>query len=253
MKIDLHLHCKERSGCSIATEIEQIEAAIGYGLDGIVITDHDKLVPKEHLKELNDKYAPFKVFGGVEVTTVPNGDHVLVIGVTDDALETEEWTYERLYKFVKTHNGFIALCHPYRYGNTVNIDIATFVPDAIEIHSTNIGVDDTPRIETLAKRLGCKLIANSDSHHTKDTGIYHNIIPGYPDHLDELTRILLEANIEIGRDEKRVTYFNKKVRERELVIKKMIEEGKTAEDYTRITGEWDGNFNRVLLGKTYEI
>lgn len=253
MKIDLHVHCSERSSCSIATEKQHIQSAIEHGLDAIVITDHNKLVPMEHLKELNEKYYPFKIFGGVEIRTEPHGDDVLVIGPTDKILEEQKWTYEKLYKFVKTHGGFIALCHPYRYGNTVNIDIATFVPDAIEINSTNIGKCDKELIETLADRLKTKLIGNSDGHCHLHTAIYYNIIDAFPETEKELGRALLEKHITIGKDEKRIELFNEKVRKREMVVKQMLSEGKTADDYNKATGEWAGNFERVALGKSYEI
>jgi histidinol phosphatase-like PHP family hydrolase len=253
MKIDMHVHCIERSRCSIATEEQHIESAIKYGLDAIVFTDHNKLVPEEHLEELNRKYHPFKIFGGIEIRTEPNGDDVLVIGIKDKVLEQQKWTFESLYGFVKDKSGFIALCHPYRYSNTVNIDIATFVPDAIEINSTNIGNCDYELIKTLAHRLGSKLIGNSDGHNYLHTGIFYNIIEGNPQTEEELAKALLEQNISIGREKERIEEFNKKIRSREVLIKEMISEGKTKEDYHKATGEWVGHFERVELGKSYEI
>lgn len=253
MKIDMHLHCSERSGCSISTELEQIESAIAHGLNAVVITDHNKLVSEEHLKELNEKYYPFKIFGGVEIRTEPHGDDVLVIGVKHKSLQEEKWTYGKLYKFVKERGGFIALCHPYRYGDTVNIDIDSYKPDAVEIHSTNIGNCDKEKIQKLAEKLGSKLIANSDGHFYKYIGIYYNVIEGSPNTEEELAKALLAGDITIGCDEARIEEFNLKVREREIIIKKMLEEGKTGEEYCRLTGEWIGNYNRVAMGKSYEI
>jgi hypothetical protein len=84
MKIDLHVHTRERSPCACSSTDEMILAAVDRGLDGLVITDHDRLVPTEDLAYLNAKYAPFRVFGGIEVTT--RGEHVLVLGVQDEAL-----------------------------------------------------------------------------------------------------------------------------------------------------------------------
>ncbi len=65
MKIDLHVHASERSDCSIAGERELIEDAIRFGLDGLVFTDHHRLVPPGHLGDLKDESPPFRVFGGV--------------------------------------------------------------------------------------------------------------------------------------------------------------------------------------------
>lgn len=253
MKIDMHLHCSERSGCSISTEVEQIEAAIANGLEAVVITDHNKLVPEERLAELNKKYYPFKVFGGVEIRTIPHGDDVLVIGVKDEALQEQQWTYEKLYTFVRERGGFIVLCHPYRYGDTVNIDIDNYRPDSIELHSTNIGSCDREKIVSLAEKLGSKLLGNSDGHYYENIGIYYNIINGDPQNEEELAKLLHIENICIGRDEARIIKFNEAVKTREILIKQMIKEGKTAEDYCRLTGEWVGNYERVAIGKSYEI
>ena len=68
-KVDLHVHTSERSPCAIASEDEQIRAAIAAGLDAIFITDHHRLVPVEQLDALNRTFAPFRIFGGIEVTS----------------------------------------------------------------------------------------------------------------------------------------------------------------------------------------
>lgn len=253
MKIDLHLHCSERSSCSIATEQQHIKAAIENGLDAIVITDHDKLVPEEHLKELNEKYYPFKIFGGIEIRTEPYGEDVLVIGVKERLLQEKKWTYEELYGFVKERGGFIVLCHPYRYSSEIKLPIEKFIPDGIELHSTNIGRCDNNIIKALAKRLGCKLLGNSDGHNEKHTGIFYNIIDGNPSTEAELAEVLLGQEIVIGRDESRIEVFNKVVRNRENIIKQFLEEGKSSKQYHDATGEWTGCFDRVAMGKSYEI
>jgi len=74
MKIDLHVHCKELSPCGRSSEEEQIIAAINSGLDAIVFTDHNLLMPKHRLKFFNQKYEPFQIFGGIEVCVVCNSD-----------------------------------------------------------------------------------------------------------------------------------------------------------------------------------
>ncbi|WP_055665776.1 PHP-associated domain-containing protein [Desnuesiella massiliensis] len=253
MKIDLHNHCKQRSSCSGSDEEELIESAIKYGLDAIVFSDHDKLMPKDRLEALRQKYSPFKIFNGIEVRTIPNGVDVLVIGVDDTILESKDWTYEKLYKFTKERDGFIALCHPYRYSNVIDIDIATFVPDAVELHSSNIGSCDEELINTLAKRLNMKLLGNSDSHSIDKVGIYYNIIDTEAKDEKELAKALIELPIEIGKDQNRVDEINKEIKVKEDLIKTMISEGKDKAYYNKITGRWIGEFERVELGKSYKI
>ena len=253
MKIDLHVHSRERSYCCKSTEQEQIEAAISYGLDAIVFTDHNTLVPESHLKYLNEKYYPFKIFGGIEITTVPYNEDVLVIGVKDSLLQEKKWTYEQLYQFVSNRGGFIVLCHPYRYFYEVKIDINGYVPDAVEIHSTNIGNCDAAQIKVLAQSLNVKLLGNSDSHLSSHVGIYHNIINGKPNTEEELARVLKKGKIEIVGCRHRIDEFNKEIKKREDLIRELLEQGKNSYDYTTLTGEWPGHFDRVALGKSYEI
>lgn len=256
VKIDLHLHASERSKCSIATEKQHILSAISHDLDAIVFTDHDKLVPIEHLAELNKIYKPFKIFGGIEMRIKGMGgmsEDVLVLGIHDKVLEEHTWSYPELYKYVKDHNGFIALNHPYRYTNNICIDIENFIPDAIEIHSTNIGRCDEESIKKLAEKLNTNLINNSDAHCDLHTGIYYNEIMGSPETEQELIQHLLQGKYELKKDEQRINEFNLKVTQREILIKRMIKEEKTAKDYSSITGNWEGEFHRVAMGKSYEI
>ncbi|MBE0699700.1 MAG: PHP domain-containing protein, partial [Anaerolineaceae bacterium] len=68
MKIDLHVHARERSTCAIDGEESQIRAAIAAGLDGIAFTDHHRLVGCDRLEVLRKHYAPFKIYTGIEIT-----------------------------------------------------------------------------------------------------------------------------------------------------------------------------------------
>lgn len=43
-----------------------VRAAIRAGLDAMVLSDHDRLAPTARLARLNAKFAPFRVFGGIE-------------------------------------------------------------------------------------------------------------------------------------------------------------------------------------------
>ena len=116
MKIDLHVHASERSGCSSASEEDQIQKAIELGLDALVFTDHGLLMPEERAKELNDKYAPFRIFRGIEIGILFRHDErdedFLVLGVYDPLIEKRKWKYKDLYKFVDDNGGYIAIAHP---------------------------------------------------------------------------------------------------------------------------------------------
>jgi len=188
MKIDLHVHSKERSACGRASEEEQIRAAMAAGLDAIVFTDHHRLVPLERLKELNDRYVPFRVFGGIEINT--NGEDVLVLGLHDAALESSKWAYSDLHAFVREHGGFIILAHPFRYHPQVTIEVDRFIPDALEVRSINTPVAAEDHIREIASRLEIPVLCNSDAHSTDSLGTYYNALERTPSDEQEILALL---------------------------------------------------------------
>ncbi|KYH28386.1 PHP domain protein [Clostridium tepidiprofundi DSM 19306] len=253
MKIDLHVHAKERSACSIASEKQHIESAIKFGLDAIIFTDHNRLVPLEHIKELNKRYYPFRIYGGIEIRISDCGEDVLVLGLHDKILEEKSWLYPDLYDYVRKNNGFIALAHPFRYKNSIGIDIEKYIPDAVEIHSTNIGRDDYKLIRKLAEKLNLNLITNSDGHNAEHVGIYYNDIEYMPNSEQELVKYLKEGRYKCCCNHFRVSKFNESVLKREKLIKELIKENKDRTYYNKLTGNWEGEFDRVLMGKSYVI
>lgn len=210
MKIDLHVHAQERSGCATSGEEEMIQAAIAYGLDGLVFTDHRRLVPPERLEELNRAYAPFRVFGGIEIS-VAEGEDVLVLGVHDPTLEVEQWTYPALFHFVRERGGMLILAHPFRYHEAIQIDINQYPLDAVEVRSTNIGACNEPRVRALARRLHLPLVCNSDAHNAQRIGIYYNELARAPCDERDLLAILKAGKYVCSCNGARMT-FNDEVK-----------------------------------------
>lgn len=188
MKVDLHVHTRERSECAKASEEEQIQAAIAGGLDGIAITDHHRLAPARRLEELNRQYAPFCIFGGIEVTV--NEEDLLVLGVSDFQLERPDWTYPELYDFVRERGGYIALAHPFRYRKQIGINLEEKPPDALEIYSPNTPASAEEEIRALAMQHRLRLLSNSDAHTTKRLGMYYNLLEQKVGGESELIRVL---------------------------------------------------------------
>ena len=187
-KIDLHVHSSERSPCGRATEEAQIRAAIAAKLDAIVFTDHWQYVSPDQLQQLNEKYAPFIIFGGIEV--VADDEDFIVIGVHDKMLNQPGFSYADLYALVRKHAGFIALVHPFRYRNEIKANIERYKPDAIEVRSTNTPPSAEQRIRELAARLGIPTLCNSDAHNTDAFGKYHNTLEQIPADERELIGLL---------------------------------------------------------------
>lgn len=189
MKIDLHVHTIERSSCAVSSEEEQILTAMDRGLDAIVVTDHARLVPQQQIEALNRQYAPFRIFGGIEIT-VQEREDLLVLGVHDPLLESTKWTYPELHAFVRERGGWIALAHPFRYHADIVIDVAHYPPDALEGCSTNIVLSNQPRIREVARQLGIPVVCNSDAHSTRSLGVGYNLLQAEPTDEVDLARIL---------------------------------------------------------------
>src|SRR5436190_23938539 len=81
MKFDLHMHTRRYSPDSEIDPFELVKRAKEIGLDGIVITEHDRLWPEAELEELRRAAPGLVVLGGVEVSG-RNGD-MLCYGVTN--------------------------------------------------------------------------------------------------------------------------------------------------------------------------
>lgn len=166
-----------------------IRAAIEGGLDGLVISDHDRLVPRERLRYLNAKYAPFRVSGGIEVTT--RGEHILVLGVDDQRIERGIWRYSDLHEFVAERAGFLAVAHPYRFDpHQIGVDLERFPPDALEVCSRNTPRSAERRIRVLSEELQVPLLSNSDAHHVSDVGEYYNELDREVRDVEELIAVL---------------------------------------------------------------
>jgi hypothetical protein len=188
MKIDLHVHTQERSACGRSSTHKMIQAAIAQQLDALVITDHDRLVPHEELALLNAKYAPFRIFGGIEIS-LP-GEHVLVLGIPAPELERRVWTYPALYTFVEEREGFLALAHPFRFGPDIALDLERYPPHGMEICSRNTPRAAAGQIRAQAATTESVLLANSDAHHHDQIGRYYNLLVKEPADERELLDLL---------------------------------------------------------------
>ena len=190
IKIDLHVHAAEHSPCASALEEEQIIAAIDRGLDALVFTNHESLVPLERLAELNQMFAPFRIFGGVEITLL-EGEDILVLGVRHPELEIRaHWTYPDLHTLVRAHQGWMAVAHPFRFAPNIRIDLERYPPDALEVCSSNTPLRAQPCIRDIAATLGIPTICNSDAHKTQTLGVAYNRLRGDPADEQELLELL---------------------------------------------------------------
>jgi len=194
-----------------------IVAAKGFGLDAVCFTEHNVLTPEPWLAEANERHAPFKVFSAVEIS-VTRCEHCIVLGIRDPELGSRKWTYEDLWRFTRERGGFLTLCHPFRFGETVAFDIDRFPPDGIEVHSVHTAAEDSELIRATAERVGARVIASSDAHFARWVGVFHvELARPAEDVRDErdLVDILRAGDYELGSDGARVAAINAEIDERD--------------------------------------
>lgn len=179
MRVDLHVHDRDRSPCATDSDESQVRAAIESGLEGLAFTNHFKLVPETRLAELRRTFTPFRIFSGIEITA--DQEDWLVLGLRDAQLECRDWDYPALWRFVRESGGFIALAHPFRWAACIHADLALYPPDAIEVRSNNTPPARENEIRALAERYGLATLCDSDGHSNGMIGKYWNDLPGAPE------------------------------------------------------------------------
>jgi hypothetical protein len=252
MKIDLHVHTSERSRCAKNSEEEMIRGAVANGLDALVVTDHQQHLPEARWAELNERFAPFRIFRGIECAVV-EGEEFVVLGVHDPALEAPEIRCAELFARVRSQGGFLVLAHPYRYRETVEVDLESCRPDAIELHSICIAGRDDARIRQLARATGARTVTDSDAHRAEYVGLFHNRLRGEPADEAELIEILRRGAYECCRNDDLIARRNREVLPEEKKMRSYIARGCDGQQFRQETGGSIEHFAKVRRGGTYVL
>ncbi len=109
MKLDLHIHTSVYSACSNMTPDEMVASAKKVGLDGICITEHNRIWGRQQASSLSEKYG-LPIFRGMEVTTT--GGDILVFGLEEEPADM--WTPAILKTKVDAAGGVAIAAHPFR-------------------------------------------------------------------------------------------------------------------------------------------
>ncbi|MDY7031104.1 MAG: PHP domain-containing protein [Thermodesulfobacteriota bacterium] len=181
MIIDMHIHTKPASACSDLDPAELIEEAKRIGLDGVCITEHDKIWAPEAIRELREKY-DFLVLRGTEITSM-DGD-MLVFGLDrefDKIISVKE-----LRGLVDEVDGVMIAAHPFRGafleggevsipGVTLTVEEACKKPflkfmDTVEsLNGENSELEDEFTLK-VCEGLNMKGTGGSDAHSAKEVG-----------------------------------------------------------------------------------
>jgi predicted metal-dependent phosphoesterase TrpH len=174
MRVDLHLHTSEHSGCAMSSAVDQLAAAVAAGLDAVAVTDHHTLSTPRERELWRELFPDLLVLPGIEITLDAEYEDILVIGLDDPELARGSWSWPDLRAFVHERGGLTILAHPMRFSPEIGIDIEQEPPDAMEAWSSNVSGKMSHRIRSLARLLRIPVVANSDAHLTADVGRWAN-------------------------------------------------------------------------------
>ena len=193
MKFDLHMHTRRYSPDSIIDPFELVKRAQEIGLDGIVITEHDRLWPEEELEGLRREAPGLVVLGGVEVSG-RNGDR-LCYGVNNLAGLKRGTAWGELCREVQAQGGAAVAAHPYRWGQDFEGLIREQSPllSGLEMMSNNMDVG----LRRLAARFYERnplfaTLGNSDAHEIDVVGCCYTEFDAEIRNLPDLVRAIRE-------------------------------------------------------------
>jgi hypothetical protein len=174
LKIDLHVHtCYSYD--SLITPEELVFYAKKHGLNGVAITDHDRIDGALNIAKLNiAKISDFLIFPGIEISSL-NG-HIIGLNVqeTIPAKLSVDETVDRIHNA----GGIAVACHPITFFRESLGRHANSKFDLVEV----INASALPfrysvkHGKKLASQLGKPQIAGSDAHYGPEIGCAYTLV-----------------------------------------------------------------------------
>ncbi|MBS7633464.1 PHP domain-containing protein [Candidatus Bathyarchaeota archaeon] len=182
LKIDLHVH----SNCSYDSAIAPKEIAYYVkrsGLDGVAITDHDRIDCALKIAREN----PFLILAGIEISSL--GGHIIAFGISEavpKGLGVDE-TVDRIHE----KGGIAVACHPSALFKESLGRHVTSKFDAIEtINSSSFPFNYcVKRNKALASELCVPSVAGSDAHYGPEIGYAYTVVDAEPKEADIILAI----------------------------------------------------------------
>jgi len=182
LKIDLHVHTVYSYDSSI-TPKELVLYAKKHGLDGVAITDHDRLDGALKIMKETD----FLIVPGMEITSLKG--HIIGLNVQEPVppkLSVEE-TVDRIHKA----GGIAVACHPGTpFKGSLRKNVTSDF-DAVEvINSSAVPFRYSVKYaEKIASRLGKPRVAGSDAHYGPEIGYAYTVVDADSDR-DEIVKAI---------------------------------------------------------------
>ena len=169
LKIDLHVHTTY-SYDSLITSRDLIFYAKKRGLDGVAITDHDRIDGALKIA----KEADFLIVPGIEISSL-NGH---IIGLNVDELVPPKLSVDETLDRIHAAGGISVACHPITFFKENLKGHISSRFDAIEvINSASFPFNySVTRSEEIASRLGIVRVAGSDAHYGPEIGCAYTLV-----------------------------------------------------------------------------
>ncbi|MBI5093003.1 MAG: PHP domain-containing protein [Candidatus Hydrogenedentes bacterium] len=172
--IDMHMHTRRYSKCSVIDPDGLIRQAVRAGLDGIVITEHHHQWTSAELAELVEKSGEFGFLALAAFEYTSSQGDILIYGLDPsqvDAFHPGGPPEEAVAMAI----GLGAVCiaaHPTRAGVSFDERIATLPLHGLEVCSVNLKEHEQRLAAGLAKSLKKPMMASSDAHQIQEVGRY---------------------------------------------------------------------------------
>jgi len=178
MKFDLHMHTTRYSPDSQMDPVDLVRRALQVGLDGVVITEHDRLWPEDELEELRAAEPGLVVLAGVEVSC--REGHFLVYGVHDATALPHGIGVAPLCREVHRQGGVVVAAHPFRWGQPFDLILRNERPelDGLELMTNNMDADCRQRAAEVQRRENLAGLGSSDAHAAEVLGVCYSNFEG---------------------------------------------------------------------------
>ncbi len=169
LKIDLHVHTTYSSDALI-TPKDLIFYAKKRGLDGVAVTDHDRIDGALKIAKETD----FLIVPGIEISSL-NGH---IIGLNINELVPPKLSVDETLGRIHEAGGLAVACHPVTFFKESLKGHISARFDAIEVINSsafpfNYSVKHS---EEIASRLGIVRVAGSDAHYGPEIGYAYTLV-----------------------------------------------------------------------------
>jgi len=182
LKIDLHIHTFYSYDSLIKLK-EVVFYAKKRGLDGVAITDHDRVDGALKVTKETD----FLVIPGIEISSLHG--HIIGLNIREAVppkLDVDE-TLDRIHEA----GGIAVACHPVIFFKESLREHISSRFDAIEVINSSAFPFNysVKRSEEIASRLGIARVAGSDAHYGPEIGYAYTLVNAEPE-VDEIVKAI---------------------------------------------------------------